>query len=737
MPAASRPAQCRFAALSGVAAALALLLVACGPGDPVAEVRELQGRAQFAESLEPLRGLLAERGNDPEVLFLYGRALVRSRQPSLALWSLRKAMEDPEWRVPAGLELVIAELQTGNHERAIETAGGVLEAQPEHLEALLLRARARVSSRRGYEEALADAARALELDAGNVEALVLRAAALLGLERLEEAEATLAELERGYREEYLGSEGAALYCAAQVRFFQEKGDVETAETRIEACLKEFPASPLVVQEAFAFYDERKPERALEVLREALAAAPAEGGYRRALAERLRETGEVAEAERVLREGTEAREPGLALEAWVNLGKHHFELEDYAASASAFERAMELGGRHEPQLLFRYADALVMADRHEEALELAKGMEIPAHRELVRGRVALKRGRFAEALEHFGAGLRLWPDNAVARYYAAQAAEGAGDFERAIAEYRYSIRAGPEATDARLRLARLYAAEGADELALAVAWHDAARHPAEPELRLVAARVAARLGRRAEVQRALAGLADRRARALAAVAEGTKERLGARSALRWLEEVRDLDLEDPRNAEALRAWVSYLAEVGEPERALAAVDAALVEHPEAAALHEIRGRALAATGAPAEAVRAAYARAVELDPEQADALAGLAESAARAGDRDEALALYARAAAADPAAAAPLRAAAELLIALGRTPEAETRLAEALEREPYDPAASARLAALLQARGGEPERALGLARRAARFGGDAGASGETDLARQPAARSPAQ
>jgi hypothetical protein len=78
-----------------------------------------------------------------------------------------------------------------------------------------------------------------------------------------------------------------------------------------------------------------------------------------------------------------------------------------------------------------------------------------------------------------------------------------------------------------------------------------------------------------------------------------------------------------------------------------------------------------------------------------------------------------------------------LIALGRTPEAETRLAEALEREPYDPAASARLAALLQARGGEPERALGLARRAARFGGDAGASGETDLARQPAARSPAQ
>ena len=72
------------------------------------------------------------------------------------------------------------------------------------------------------------------------------------------------------------------------------------------------------------------------------------------------------------------------------------------------------------------------------------------------------------------GCALWPDNAVARYYAARAAERLGDFDRAIDDYRYAIRAGIDDTDARYRLARLYEAARAYALALGVARHAPAR-----------------------------------------------------------------------------------------------------------------------------------------------------------------------------------------------------------------------------------------------------------------------
>jgi tetratricopeptide (TPR) repeat protein len=708
-------------------AAFAAVLAGCGTQEPVAKIRALHAEGRFQESLATLGELVAARPDDPELLYLYGQALVRTAQPSLALWSLRKAMETREWLVPAGLELAAAALQTGNEEAAIEATTRILEAEPDHLDALLLRARAGVSTPRRYEEALADADRALELDPGNVDALVPRAVALLGLERVEEADAALSELERGFRDADLGPDNAARYCSARALFLQAKGDLEAAERGLGECLEEFPASALVVQDAVEFYEEQgKPERAIEILRKALTEAPG-GGHRPALAARLRRAGEVEEAERVLLEGTELEPPALALVAWVDLSDHYLALEDYGKAASAMEQAMGLGGKQDAALLFRYADLLVMAARYDEALEVAREMELPAHRELVAARVALEQGRPGEALERFGEGLRLWPNNAVARYYAALAAEAVGDFDRAISEYRYSIRADPEATDARLRLGRLHEAEGSHDLALAAVRHDSGRRAAGGiELDLVALRIAAQLGRRAEVRSLLARVAatpGAKGRAVAAVAEGTRERGGPREAARVVREAEGLDLQDRGDADALRALVLYLGEAGEPEQGVAAAEAALAKHPDAAVFHEIHGRALEASHAPAEAVRAAYARAAELDPDHAaPALAGLARLAEEAGDPQAALDLYSRAAAADREDPSPLRESAELLISLGRREEAERQLGETLARDPYDAGAAARLAELLLDREGDPDRALELARRAVRFRGGAQAYG---------------
>jgi tetratricopeptide (TPR) repeat protein len=716
-----------------VAALLALLvasLAACGSSDPVAQARELQRDGRFEESLAPLREQLDERPDDPEAQYLYGHALVQTRQISLAQFALRKAMESPDWLVPAALELAAAEILTDNAEGAVEVSTRILEVEPDHLDGLLLRARAQVMTRQGYEPALADAERVIELDPGNFEASMLRTVSLLGLDRIEEADAALAELESTAPEMDLGPDDSARFCAMRALFARERGEMETAESRFDTCLETYPADFLVVKEALEFFDGRqRPERSLEILRAGLVEAPTAGVFRRALADRLRRQGEVADAERTLLDGTELENPFLAAESWVDLGNHHHALGDYSAAASALGRAVEIQGEHDPQLLFDYADALVMAERHDEALEIARRMEVSPHRDLVMGRVALDQGQAAEALEHFAAALLLWPDNEVARYYAALAAERTGDFDRAIAEYRYSIRGDPMSTDARVRLARLYEAEGEEELALSVLYHDTGRNPAGPDAEILAARVTARLGRARQLRSVLAGLARRGALgpSIAAAAEGARVRLGPAAAADWVLAVDRLDLTDPRSADALRVLVACLDEADRSGEAVELTRKALAKHPEAAVFHAIHADALRASGAPAEEVRAAYLRALELDPDHsAAAQIGLARLAAEAGDADVALDYYARAAANQPDDATALFASAELLISLERRPEAERQLEQALERDPYDDRSAARLAALLLERSADLDRALELAQRSARFGG--GSTAEALVAR---------
>jgi tetratricopeptide (TPR) repeat protein len=728
MPSAQRRARSQVGI--HLAALLAASLLGCSPADPVARARELQAAGRDAESLELLREQIDERPDDPELQYLLGHALMRTGQVSVAQFALRKAMESRDWLVPAALELASARIVTDNPEEAIEAVTRVLEVEPDHLEALLLRARAHAMSRRGYELALADADRVIELDPGNIEALTLRGVSLLGLDRAEEAEATLAELESTALEIDLAPADSARFCAMRAVFAKEKGDAEAATRLFDACLEAHPADVLVLKEALAFFDARQqPERGVEILRAALAEQPVAGVFRRALAERMRYGGEVAEAERILREGTELANPLLAVESWVDLGSHYHALGDYPAAASALERAVAIHGKQDPQLLFDYADALVMAERYDEALELARGMEVSPHRDLVEGRVALEQGRAAQALELFGSALRLWPDNEVARYYAALAAERTGDFDRAIAEYRYSIRSDPNSTDARLRLGRLHEAEGEGGLALAVLQHDAARNPPGLDAELLAVRVVARLGRGRQLAAALTGLAGRDALgpAVAAGAEGLRARLGPAAAADWMLGLENLDLAEPRNADALRVLVACLGEADRADEALAAAGSALALHPQLAAFHEIHAAALRASAAPADQVRAAYSRGLELDPDHsAAALIGLAELAAEAGDAAAGLDLYARAAVMEPEDASALRASAELLISLDRRQEAEGQLEQALERDPYDGGTATRLAELLLERNAELDRALELARIGVRFG--AGAPAEALVAR---------
>lgn len=695
----------------------------CGADDPLGEIRELHASGRFEESLDPLRELVDARTGDAEVYYLYGVALASTREVTQAVWPLRKAMESPEWYEPAVLHLAQLSLMTTDWDMATSLLDELIERNPESTRGVLLRAYARAQSRQDYEGTLSDADAVLAEDPQNGDALVLRAVALLGLERIEEASEAIEATSTHYDEIGLGLAASPRFCVVRAIFAKEKKELERAEEIFEECVEEHPVDFLVVDEAAGFFDERgKSERSLEIIRAAFEGVPELPSYRLSLVNRLTAIGEYEEAEQLLLEATESPRPEVAASAFADLARFYFQRDDLDGAISAFEQALELVPEPGAEFLFTYADVLVAGGRYDAALALTERMTLVPHRELVRGRVALEQGDPALALHHFGEGQKLWPNNAVSRYFTALAAERLGDFDRAIEEYRYSARADASATDARMRLARLYSSAGQDEEALHAIRHEADAEAAVDPLGYVLFEIElmARVGRANQLpERLLAQVRPPAVwpEAIAAIARGARVNRGPEASLRVVEQADRLDANDPRNVAALRSVVGDLIALGRVDEAVARTEAALEARPDAGVFHALHSFALEQAGGDAAAIRAGWERAVEADGDDAFALRGLAAMERAEGRSEEALALLARAVEADSSDTEALRESAEIHAEAGRHADEERLLLALLERDPYDGSAALRLAQLMLERegGGSDPAVLLQLRRAERFG----------------------
>jgi len=695
-------------------------LLGCGPRDELEEVRRLQLAGKHQAAIEPLRSLLESRPGDPEVLYRYGSALAATGDAAVAVWPLRQAMEDPEWRAAAGLNLVAALTANSGFGDAIEVCEGILESDPENVQMLLLCADARVRSRRDYPGALADADRVLELEPDNVAALVPRAVALLALGRIDEAAEVLAKLDDVHRDQSIGLQGSPRFCAVRAKFAQERGEIELAERRFNECLEGFPDDGLVIQEAIGFFDAiQKGERSMEILEGLIEEMPAAHLYRKSLVLRLHAQGRDEEAIEVLLEGTRLDAPSDVATGWASLAGFYAEIGRGDDAIESYEKCLAVQADPSPDLLFEYADTLAMFERYDRALEVADQMSVPAHRGLVRGRVYLDQGDPKRALASFDEGLRFWPDNAIARYYAAIASERVGDFDRAIGEYRYAIRADPSGTDARLRLARIYLAEGNDALALSVLQqHGGPGVPGALEAGVLRVRLLARERRMDPPPQDISqifGPREHWALGASTRALGHDDEFGPTLALKTLRGADMLDLASPQDAVALETMIDLLARAGLSEKGTPLVRKALAAHPDEAVFHALLGRALAYEGAGPDAIRAAHERALELDPRTSIALRSLAGIEAEAGRSEQVLALYERAAEVTPTDPDVLLPLAESLLSAGRSDAAIERLEELLDEHPYDARAAMMLAQQLLDRG-DVTRARELAERALRFKG---------------------
>jgi tetratricopeptide (TPR) repeat protein len=164
---------------------------------------------------------------------------------------------------------------------------------------------------------------------------------------------------------------------------------------------------------------------LAVVRGAYEKQPTDRTLRVSLADRLQKAGKAGEGETLLREATQADDPRVAAQAWTDVARYRHGMGEHAAAAEAWERAIGLMrefGEPDPQVLFQFADALVISGQAERAAKIADEISVPAQQHLIRGRIEQVRGQHGKALAEFDEAAKLWPNNAFARYYTALSAE---------------------------------------------------------------------------------------------------------------------------------------------------------------------------------------------------------------------------------------------------------------------------------------------------------------------------
>jgi Flp pilus assembly protein TadD len=336
------------------------LVAACGfdPEPRIEEIQRLQEGGEPVATLAPLRALLEKTPDDPELNHLYGVALLRTRQPELAIWPLRKAAQHPDRALEDGLLLARAMLAGGSAEDAVLQAQRVLELAPDRVDVLRLLLEARVQARQN-EEILVDVERLLALVPGDPDASIARLAALLNLDRADEAEQAVAALRAAVEGAKESEAWQPRLCAVTATFTNEKGDAAAAEALWNACLEKFPGEDVVVFGAIEFLDESsRSERALEILRRAHDANPTHLPFIEVLAFQLGAAGNSEEAEKLLLDAT--RDGQNDRQAWLSLAQYHERRDETAAARDALAQGLRQMGEAHPSLVAAYVDLLIRA-----------------------------------------------------------------------------------------------------------------------------------------------------------------------------------------------------------------------------------------------------------------------------------------------------------------------------------------------------------------------------------------
>lgn len=707
-------------------------------------IRALHTTGAVKEVVAALQRFLVEDPDHAEAQFLLGSVLLHAGRSVPAIEALESAAKDPEFARTAGLLLASTYYEMRAYEEAIAASTKVIDVDSTSSTALLTRGRSQIAAGRPGE-AITDATRILEIDPDHQNANLLKSRALIELERIDEAEKLWINLHTRLSSQDRPNQ-AALACGQLARFYYSQNVGESADRTYQKCLAQYPTHAYLQRWASDFYMRTgEPDRATELHRRAIEAAPDDLRLWARLATMLVIFGEPEEAERTLIEASTRFD---SLESWRLLADFHLERNDPDRARAALETAITKSPSPNQSALFALADLLVTMGNVDRAREIETQITEPIYQYLLQGAFRLHSQDPDGALEQFDAALAIWPKSPRGRYQAGEAALGTGDHERAVSEFQMALQFGEGETDAALRLAEIHFAAGQPRVALGFAQRQILRRPhldAAPFR--IAIRSALALGELEAAEKFANKLEKADIDTLAWVMEtaAVKRQIGGAKAASQFIVSQDRDLTDPREAQLLRELANDWSAIGRASDALSLVDRVLDtstsraadntsrkaigeataemanERRGRASLHELRARILMRLEQFDLAEKAADL-ALELDPDLASALEVRAKLALERGDSVAALAAFDAAAAAAPRNPHFPHVSASIARELGDDDRAVAYLEDALSRQPTYALAASDLALLLAAQGRELDRALSLARLAVSQSGTSSALG---------------
>ncbi|MDP6977470.1 MAG: tetratricopeptide repeat protein [Myxococcota bacterium] len=613
------------------------------PESRLAEIRAIQAGGRFEESIKPLRVLLTAEPDHPEANYRLGVALVQTGRSSLALWPLMKGANSEEFGTQAGMLLTATLISQESYEEAIRAIDRIIEREPDNLPARYARATAYIGAARPAD-ALSDADHVLSVKPGDGHAYSIKMAALLDLKRFDEAEASQLELVK-ITEAGTSIDQAARACGILARFYADQGDNDKSQETHEVCLEKYPDHPMVRSWASSFYTlTGQPDKSIAIWRGAIDANPEDFDLRTTLANLLAEQDRMEEAEELMVQTAELFDSARAYQAL----SHLYSRNDKPTKArEALETALART-KNEPDVLrYTVGDLFIEEGDLESASEVAKGLKEPSYRHLLNGAIQLAKGDPVKALQDFDRGLRLWPNNARARFLAGVAAQRAGMHDRAITEFRESVRVSETETDASLQLARIYYTLGQWTTARQFASRHVKNRPlVSPEGHIIDARAAAAQNQLAAAYRTLDSL-KQTIFAGAAMAERASLMAEYETLAKAIEYVEgaSLDLTHIDQLPVVRVYSALLLDAGRGDDASRTASKLQAQNPESLEAMEVAAAVFDRLGTHAEA-EALVDDAIAQNADFAPGLALKASLVARRGEDTTALELFDRAAAAD-------------------------------------------------------------------------------------------
>jgi len=685
-------------------AAASLCAAACGgAGDEdleqrLAAIRTQQDDGKAADTLSELKKLIEDHPEHPELNYRLGLAMLAAGRPTEAVFALQKAAAADDFAVTAGIVLSSTLAQTNNAAEAMRAADRVLEREPDHEAALLLRTTTAIQLH-DADVALDSVDRLLAMSPDNRNFLFLRAGALGEADRLEDAEKALRELlDADWEQEPLGRVRA---CNSYARFLFEKvKEPERAVEVLEGCVAKNPDDLRLLKGVADLLEEfERDEELIPMLERALEKHPDSFALQSGLIAELVDDKRLADARELSEKWASGADDA---KSWYNAANVRRRTGDVEGALAAVDQALALTTTEpEEDFLFVRAELLLELGRLDEAEKQAAALKGQMFRNIIDGRIAQERGDPKRALELFGKVSIDWPQNYAVRALAARAAYDLGDAERAKSDLLEATRQAPEDTDAALWLARIYFSEGNFPRTLEfTARHVEKRGSLTPDAHLLTAEALAlsNHGERAlEVLDDLAELNDGTFRDTAWIASAQLQaRTEPAKALSIFEKRiggAKLDLGDPARSGLLATLVDLLVRSGRGADATQRLERLIAKRPESAPLIALRGRVALAAGRHDDAARD-FERALAIAPQDAVALSGLALVQRERGDLAKAIETMHAAAAAAPYDSSYAYMAARMLLDQGDRAAARREFEALLRVHPESAAASNDLAFLL-------------------------------------------